>query len=92
MYINAGNREEYERVLVEDAGLTKKWTEYQTDQMKRHYGLMRYRASGELKEQLLAPGGVTQEHYDKSVAGLDVWIKLLAEGHIEWGQFLYEKK
>lgn len=92
MYVNMGTRAEYEEVLEKDGGLTKKYARYQTDQMKRHYGLMRYRATTDCKEELLGPNGVTPEDYEKRVKGLDVWIKLLAEAHIEWGEFLYEKK
>ena len=77
MYINNGTRTEYASVL-ENAGLTKVWTHFEVDQPCRHYGLMRYLATGERKDKLLSSEGVTKEHYDKSVAGLDVWIKLFA--------------
>ena len=86
-----GTRAEYEAVLVDGTGLTKKWTSYQTDQLRRHYGLMRHRASTVCKDELLGPNGVTPEDYEARIAGLDVWIKLLAEAHIEWGEFLYIK-
>jgi tRNA(Leu) C34 or U34 (ribose-2'-O)-methylase TrmL len=52
---------------------------------------MRHRASTVCKDELLGPNGVTQEDYEARIAGLDVWIKLLAEAHIEWGEFLYIK-
>jgi hypothetical protein len=63
MYINMGTRAEYEKVLVEEAGLTKIQATYNTDNPRRHYGLMRYRASTVLKDELLGPNGVTPEHY-----------------------------
>jgi hypothetical protein len=85
-------RDEYEYLLANRTGLTKMWTKYQTDQLRRHYGLMRHRATTICKEQLLGPEGISQESYTERISGLDVWIKLLKESHLEWGEFLYLKK
>lgn len=63
---------------------------FRTENLQRHYGLVRYSATGPKREQMLHPEtGVTQEFFDKTVAGLDQWLVASAGGHIKHGWFTY---
>lgn len=63
----------------------------QTYHLQRHYGLIRHTAVTSKKAELLGPGGMSQEFYDKAIAGLDVWIKQSALNHVNWAVFIYRK-
>lgn len=73
-------------------GMEKVEVRYDTHHLQRHYGLIRHTATSSKKEEMLGPNGVSKEFYDKTIAGLDVWIKKSAEGHINWGIFIYRNK
>ena len=71
--------------------MTKLEVSNETPHLQRHYGLIRHTATSSKKEALLGPNGLTQEFYDKTIKGLDVWIVKSAEGHVEWAYFIYRK-
>lgn len=61
-----------------------------TENLARHYGLVRYYATGPKKEQMLHhEHGVSKEFFDRTVAGLDQWCTAAAGNHIQHAWFTY---
>ena len=85
-----GSGKEYEETFAA-IGMEKIHVRYETEHLQRHYGLIRHTATSSKKEELLGPNGLSQEFYDKTIKGLDMWIKQSALGHIHWATFMYKK-
>ena len=63
---------------------------FRTENLARHYGLVRYYATGPKKQQMLHPEtGVSQAFYDKTIPGLDQWCIAAVGNHIQQGWFTY---
>lgn len=69
-----GSGKEYEETF-EKLQMEKIFVKYETEHLQRHYGLIRYTATGSKKEELLGPNGISQEFFEKTIKGLDMWIK-----------------
>ena len=83
-----GTGQEYE-TLLESNKLQKIFASYETNQLQRHYGLQRFMATTEKKQELL--DNISEEFYTKTLKGLDQWIKLLAKDSIQYGKYAYKK-
>lgn len=83
-----GNWKEY-CALAEETGLQKLQQYLKTIQLHRHYSMVKKYSTVTKKQAMLEAVG--QEYLDKTVAGLNQWVTLSADDHVQWGWFMFKK-